>query len=54
MLVPYSKGQSDSFKRVFNKVGVKVHFKRGNTLKDLLMAPEYKDSITNKGGVIYR
>ena len=31
-----------------------VHFKGDSTIKDLLMAPKDKDSITSKGGVIYR
>ena len=35
-------------------MGVQVHFKGNNTIKDLLVTPKDKDSITNKGGVIYR
>ena len=34
--------------------GVQVHFKGGQTIKSLLMAPKDKDPITNKSGVIYR
>ena len=45
---------SESFKRICNKVGVQLHFKVGNTIKDLLMAPKEKDNITKKGGVIYK
>ena len=36
------------------KNGVQVHFKGGQTIKGLLMAPKDKDPITNKSGVIYR
>ena len=36
------------------KYGVQVHFKGGQTIKGLLMAPKDKDPITNKSGVIYR
>ena len=31
-----------------------VHFNGNNTIKDLLEAPKDRDSITNKGGIIYR
>ena len=36
------------------KTGVQVHFKGNNTIKDLLVAPKDRDSIINKGGIIYR
>ena len=54
IVVPYSKGLNKSFKNICRKVGVQVHFKGNNTAKDLLMAPMDRDSIFNKGGVIYR
>ena len=38
--------------KVCTKVG--VHFKVNNTIKDVVVAPKDRDSITNKGGVIYR
>ena len=41
-------------KHTCQKYGVQVHFKGGQTIKDLLMAPKDKDPITNKSGVIYR
>ena len=31
-----------------------MHFKSGKTLKDELVAPEDKDHITKKSGIIYR
>ena len=54
MVVPYSKGLIKNFKSICNKVGVQVHFKGSNTIKDLLVAPMDKDNITSKGGIIYR
>ena len=54
IVVPHSKDLSESFKHVCVKAGVQVHFKGNNTIKDLLVAPKDRDSITNKGGVIYR
>ena len=52
--VPYQQGLSERFKNTCQKYGVLVHFKGGQTLKDLLMNPKDKDTITNKSGVIYR
>ena len=54
MVVPYHQGISERIKRTCNKFGVQVHFKGGQTIKSLLMAPKDKDPITNKSGVIYR
>ena len=53
-VVPYVKGLSKSLKYVCRKYGVQVHFKGGNTIKSLLMAPKDKDPITKKSGIIYR
>ena len=33
---------------------VQVHLKGNNTVKDLLVAPKDRDSIVNKGSIIYR
>ena len=52
--VPYNKGLSESFKNIGKKFGIHVHFKSGRTLKEELVAPEDKDHITKKSGVIYR
>ena len=54
MVVPYQQGLSERFKNTCQKYGVQVHFKGGQTIKDLLMTPRDKDPITNKSGVIYR
>ena len=45
---------SERFKNTCQKYGVQVHFKGGQTIKDLLMNPKDKDPITNKSGLIYR
>ena len=54
MVIPYTKGMSESFKRVCKKVGVQAYFKKGNSIKDLLVAPKDKDNNINKGVEIYR
>ena len=35
------------------KVGIWVHFKGQNTIRNFLVAPKDKDKITQKSGVIY-
>ena len=54
MVVPHDKGLSESLNNICRKHGVQVHFKGGNTIKSLLMAPKDKDPITKKNGIIYR
>ena len=44
MVVPYSQGLSEKFKRTCNKKGIQVHFKGSNTIRTLLMAPKDKDT----------
>ena len=53
LVVPYSKGLNKHFKNICGEVGVQVHSKCSNTVKDLLVAPKDRDNIVNKGGVIY-
>ena len=52
--MPYYSGLSESIKKIGSKYGVKVYFKGGTTIKNLLMAPKDKDPIQKKSGVIYR
>ena len=52
--VTYARGLSESFKNICKKHDIQVYFKGGKTIKDLLVAPKYKDSITKKNGIIYR
>ena len=54
IVVPYTKGLSESLKNVSRKHGVQAHFKGGNTIRSLLMAPSDKHPITKKSGIIYR
>ena len=54
MVVPYAKRLSESLENVCRKHRVQVHFKGGNTIKSLLVAPKDKDPITKKSGIIYR
>ena len=54
MVVPYHLGLSESIKKSCKKFGVQVYFKGGLNIKNLLMAPKDKDSITKKSRIIYR
>ena len=54
MILPYVRGLSESMKNMWSKHGVHVHYRGGNTIKGLLMAPKDKDHITMKSGIIYR
>ena len=53
-IVCYTKELSESFKNICYKLDIQVHFKRGNTIKNLLVAPKDKYTITEKSGVIQR
>ena len=53
VVIPYAQGTCESFKSICQRYGVQVHFKGGTTLKNLLVSPKYKDTITKKGNVIY-
>ena len=48
LMVPYTKGLSESFKNTYSKHGIQVHFKEGNTIKNFLVTPKDKDTITQK------
>ena len=52
-MVPYSQGLCESYKTICSKYGVQVHFKGGNTLKNLLMFPKDKEAITKQSNIIY-
>ena len=54
MVVPYTKGLSESLKKVCNKHGVQVYFRGSKTIRSLLVVPKNKDPILKKSGVIYR
>ena len=54
IVVPYIQGMSESCTNICRKHGVEMFFRRGNTIKDLLMHPKDRDTILQKSGVIYR
>ena len=54
IVVPYSKGLSESMKRTCNKHGQQVYFKGGNIIRNFPVAPKDKDPMLKKSGVIYR
>ena len=53
IVVPYTEGIGKSLKKICKKNGVDVHFKAGQTLKNILVSPKDKDRITSKNSVIY-
>ena len=54
IVVPYIQGMGESCMTICRKQGMVMHFKGGNTIKNLLVYPKYRDTILQKSGVIYR
>ena len=54
MVLTYVKVLSESLKNECRKYGAQVHYKGGNIIKSLLMAPKDKDPIIKKSSIIYR
>ena len=54
IVVLYYSGLSESIKNIGRKFGVKVYFKGGTTIKNLLMTPKDKHPIQKQSGVTYR
>ena len=54
MVIPYYKGVSESINKTCSKHGVQVYFKGGNTIKNILVAPKYQDTILKISVVICR
>ena len=54
MIVPDTKGFSESLKNIHSKHRMQVHFKEGNTIRNLLVTTNDEDKIAQKSGVIYR
>ena len=52
-VIPYAQGICESIKNIYQKHGIAVHFKAGQTLKDSLVSPKDKDIMANKNSVIY-
>ena len=53
IVIPYVQGLCESIKNICGKHGVDVHFKGGQTLKNILVSPKDKDSMASKNSVIY-
>ena len=54
MVEPYIKGFTEDVNSICDKHRIEVYFKGGRTIKNLLVAPKVKDTITQKSGVSYR
>ena len=48
MVVPYTKGLSESLKNVCSKHRIKVYFRGGKTIRCLLVAPTDRDLIPKR------
>ena len=46
IVIPYSEGLCESYKTICSKCGIQVHFKGGNTLKNLLMFQKDREAMT--------
>ena len=53
IVVPYIQDICESFKSICGKHGVTVHFKGGQTLKNILVSSKDKDTMTKKNSVIH-
>ena len=53
MVIPYTKGISESFKKICGKYGIQTYFKGNTIIKQLLMKPKDKEPKDKKSGVIY-
>ena len=50
IIVPYTKGHSERFKKTCNSLSIQVHFKGHNTIQTLFMAPRTKTTNAVKVG----
>ena len=53
IVIPYTKGISESMKQACDKYGIQVHFKGNQTTKQILMKLKDKDPKDSKSGVMY-
>ena len=53
IVIPYTKGTSESIKHICSKYGIQVHFRGGTTIKQILMKPKDRDPKDSKSGLIY-
>ena len=54
IMVPYTKRPSESCKKICDKHDIQMHFRGGRSIMDLLILPKNRDTIFQKGEVIYR
>ena len=52
-MVPYIKGITEKFRRLYKSKGIQVHFKGINTLRTQLVNPRDKDPRLQKSAIIY-
>ena len=53
VVVPYTKGPSESFKKICGKCGIHIYFKGNTTIKQTLIRPKNQDPKDNRSRVIY-
>ena len=53
VVIPYTKGIAESFKKTCGKYGIQTYFKGNTTIKQLLTKPKDRDPKGQKSGVIY-
>ena len=54
IVIPYTRGLSERFKKTCNSLGIQVNSKGRNNIFTFLMAPRDKDNICQKSGAIYQ
>ena len=53
IVLPYTKGVSESFKNICGKYGTQTYFKGNTTIKQTLMKSKDQDPRDNKSGLMY-
>ena len=53
IVVPYLQGICESYKSICGKYAVTIHFKGGQTLKNILVLPKDKDTTAKENRIIY-
>ena len=53
IVIPYTQGLWESFKKICEQYGIHTHFKGSSTLRQLLARPKDQDPKEKKNGVIY-
>ena len=48
IVVPYTRGLIEKFKKICNSLDIKVHFKGNNTIQTLLMGPRTRTTYVRK------